>query len=66
MRLRPGAINLVGIESPGLTAAVPIARYAIELMEEREKLRAKSGFQSGEKRNPPVLRSCTKGRAGTS
>ena len=30
------AINLVGIESPGLTAAVPIARYAIGLMRERE------------------------------
>lgn len=32
------AINLVGIESPGLTAAVPIARYAVGLMAEREKL----------------------------
>ena len=29
--LAPRAINLVGIESPGLTAAVPIARYAIGL-----------------------------------
>ncbi|MCC8060637.1 MAG: NAD(P)/FAD-dependent oxidoreductase [Clostridiales bacterium] len=36
--LAPRAINLVGIESPGLTAAVPIARYAIGLMSEREKL----------------------------
>lgn len=34
----PHAINLVGIESPGLTAAVPIARYVIKLMCEREKL----------------------------
>ena len=36
--LAPRAINLVGIESPGLTAAVPIARHAVCLMEEREKL----------------------------
>ena len=36
--IAPRAINLVGIESPGLTAAVPIARHAISLMEEREKL----------------------------
>ncbi len=36
--LAPHAINLVGIESPGLTAAVPIARYAISLMKEREEL----------------------------
>ena len=34
--IAPHALNLVGIESPGLTAAVPIARYAIELMKERE------------------------------
>lgn len=32
----PCAVNLVGIESPGLTAAVPIARYVVELMRERE------------------------------
>ena len=36
--IAPHALNLVGIESPGLTAAVPIARYAIELMKEREEL----------------------------
>ena len=33
----PHAVNLVGIESPGLTASVAIARYAISLMLEREK-----------------------------
>lgn len=32
----PNAVNLVGIESPGLTAAVPIARYVVELMRQRE------------------------------
>ena len=42
--IAPRAINLVGIESPGLTAAVPIARYAISLMEEREKLTPNPGF----------------------
>ena len=29
-------MNLVGIESPGLTAAVAIARYAIDMMRDRE------------------------------
>lgn len=42
--LAPHAINLVGIESPGLTAAVPIARYAIGLMAEREKLEENPDF----------------------
>lgn len=32
--LAPNALNLVGIESPGLTAAVPIAEYAVALMQE--------------------------------
>ncbi|MFT4006523.1 MAG: NAD(P)/FAD-dependent oxidoreductase [Lacrimispora sp.] len=41
----PNAINLVGIESPGLTAAVPIARYAISLMKEREELMPNPDFQ---------------------
>ncbi len=30
--LAPNAVNLVGIESPGLTAAVPIARMAVRMM----------------------------------
>ncbi|MGI6031554.1 MAG: NAD(P)/FAD-dependent oxidoreductase [Eubacteriales bacterium] len=40
----PNAINLVGIESPGLTSAVPIARYAIGLMAQREKLEPNPDF----------------------
>ena len=32
----PNAVNLVGIESPGLTAAIAIARYAIRMMLDRE------------------------------
>ena len=47
----PGVVNLVGIESPGLTAAVPIARHAISLMEEREKLTPNPGFNPVKKRN---------------
>jgi len=42
--LAPHAINLVGIESPGLTAAVPIARYAIDLMKQREELSENPDF----------------------
>ncbi len=42
--LAPHAVNLVGIESPGLTAAVPIARHAVSLMKERETLREKPDF----------------------
>lgn len=42
--IAPQAINMVGIESPGLTAAVPIARYAIQLMSEREELIPNSDF----------------------
>lgn len=42
--IAPNAINLVGIESPGLTAAVPIARYAVGLMLEREALEENPEF----------------------
>ncbi len=42
--IAPNAINLIGIESPGLTAAVPIARYAINLMKEREELEENPEF----------------------
>ncbi len=34
----PHAINLVGIESPGLTSAVPISKEVVRLMEEVETL----------------------------
>lgn len=30
----PNTINLVGIESPGLTSAIPIAKYVVELLKE--------------------------------
>ena len=37
-------VNLVGIESPGLTASIPIARHVIELMEEQEKFARNPAF----------------------
>lgn len=40
----PGLINLVGIESPGLTGALPLARRAVALLAERESLSPNTGF----------------------
>ena len=40
----PNAVNLVGIESPGLTGSVPLARYVIGLMLEHEKFEANPDF----------------------
>jgi len=40
----PHAINLVGIESPGLTGAVPISREIVRLMEEVETLTPNPDF----------------------
>ena len=34
----PGVVNLVGIESPGLTSALPIARRVVGMIREREEL----------------------------
>ena len=34
----PGVVNLVGIESPGLTSALPIARRVVNMIREREEL----------------------------
>lgn len=34
----PGVINLVGIESPGLTSALPIARRVVNMLRDRETL----------------------------
>ncbi len=44
-QLAPHAVNLIGIESPGLTAAVPIARHVVELMKERENFEENPEFQ---------------------
>ncbi len=48
----PGFINLIGIESPGLTASVPIAKMIVGMIESHEKLIPKKCFIS--KRNSRV------------
>ncbi len=45
----PQTINLVGIESPGLTSALPIARRAVKLLVEREVLRPNKKFDPNRK-----------------
>lgn len=45
----PRTINLVGIESPGLTCALPIARRAVRLLAERETLQPNKNFNPNRK-----------------
>jgi len=45
--LRPGWINLIGIESPGLTSSPAIADMVVEMIAAREDLRLKPDFESG-------------------
>lgn len=40
----PNLINLIGIESPGLTSALPIARRVVEMIGEKEELKEKADF----------------------
>lgn len=40
----PGAVHLIGMESPGLTSAVPIARRVTEMIREKEDLTEKVDF----------------------
>lgn len=40
----PGVINLVGIESPGLTGALPLARRACALLAAREETKPNASF----------------------
>ncbi len=40
----PGVVNLVGIESPGLTSALPIARRVVNMIREREVLEPNPSF----------------------
>lgn len=51
--IAPNAVNLIGIESPGLTAAVPIARHVIGMMKEYVNLEKKEGYNP---RLPKVMR----------
>ena len=40
----PNAVNLVGIESPGLTGSVPLARCVIDMMKEHENFEENPDF----------------------
>ena len=51
----PGLINLIGIESPGLTASLPIARMVAEILGRKQALRPNPGFQA-EYRGPVRFR----------
>jgi len=46
----PGLLNLIGIESPGLTASAPIARYVVSMLKEMMTLTEKENFLPAEKR----------------
>lgn len=41
---RPGFINLVGIESPGITSALPLARRVVAMLEKQTALTANEAF----------------------
>jgi glycerol-3-phosphate dehydrogenase len=45
-KINPGLINLLGIESPGLTAAPAIAKYVIKIISKYIKLKKKNKFIS--------------------
>ena len=51
--IAPRAVNLVGIESPGLTSCVAIARYVISMMLERESFKENESFDPVRK---PIVR----------
>lgn len=42
--INPNTINIVGIESPGVTCALPLARRAVKLLVEKEKAEIKEDF----------------------
>lgn len=46
----PNTVNLVGIESPGLSAALPIARRAVGLLVDQEKPPMRAAFNPRRKR----------------
>ena len=47
-----GFINLIGIESPGLTASVPIAKMVVDIIRKNKELKEKKEFIST--RNPQI------------
>jgi len=50
--VNPAMINLVGIESPGLTATMPIAERVCEMLDLRFRLKEKSNWKAEYKGNP--------------
>jgi glycerol-3-phosphate dehydrogenase len=46
----PHVINLLGIESPGLTSAIPIAQEVVQLIQNKEDLQPKANFNPIRKR----------------
>jgi len=57
--LAPNAVNLVGIESPGLTAAVPIGRYVVGMMEQYETFEENPDFNPRRKHVVKCFSDCT-------
>ncbi|MDF2838337.1 MAG: putative dehydrogenase [Evtepia sp.] len=57
-KLVPGLIHLIGIESPGLTASMPIARLICKLVREKIPLLEKSDYEP-EYRGYPITRYLT-------
>ena len=53
--LVPGLINLIGIESPGLTASMPIGRYVGNLVTKKLLPKERSNYQA-EYRGHPITR----------
>jgi glycerol-3-phosphate dehydrogenase len=48
----PGMINLIGIESPGLTASIPIAERVCEMLKTQFSLNVRIGWKAEYKRSP--------------
>ena len=61
--IAPHAINLVGIESPGLTSAVPISKEIVRLMKEAETLAENPNFNPIRRRFPSFRDKSTKEQA---
>ncbi len=50
---KPGIVNLIGIESPGLTCALPIARRVVGKIRDREQLASNPSFTPVRRGIPP-------------